>query len=182
IDDDCDGLVDILDDECAPTGVDAADGGDDDAAGGGDDCDDNAPAVNPGMAEDCGNEIDDDCDDAVDEDDAVDAGTWYTDADTDGYGDPDVSTESCSEPSGYVDNDDDCDDSTSTSRPGADEQCDGEDNDCDGDLDEDCGATGDDDTSELPDDCQCRADGQRSLGGATAAGLLALAALIRRRR
>ena len=35
--------------------------------------------------EDC-NGVDDDCDGTVDEDDAVDALTWYLDADLDGYG------------------------------------------------------------------------------------------------
>ncbi|MDP7112866.1 MAG: MopE-related protein, partial [Myxococcota bacterium] len=77
IDDDCDGDVDILDDECAQPCVDADFDGYDDAACGGDDCDDNAPAVNPGMAEDCGNGIDDDCDGDADgaDDDCVQATT-----------------------------------------------------------------------------------------------------------
>jgi PKD repeat protein len=36
--------------------------------------------------------------------------TWYADNDNDGYGDANVTTESCSQPAGYVDNPDDCDD------------------------------------------------------------------------
>ena len=40
-----------------------------DEACGGDDCDDTAPNVNPGMAENCTNTIDDDCDDMVDDED-----------------------------------------------------------------------------------------------------------------
>ena len=39
---------------------------------------------------------------------------------------------SCEQPSGYVDDGDDCDDSDPASYPGADEVCDNVDNDCDG--------------------------------------------------
>jgi hypothetical protein len=41
-------------------------------------------------------------------------GTWYRDFDGDGYGDSDVSVRTCSWPTGYVRNDDDCDDSDAT--------------------------------------------------------------------
>lgn len=41
--------------------------------------------------------------------------TWYQDADGDGYGDPTVSLESCIKPDGYVDNQEDSDDSNPTS-------------------------------------------------------------------
>ncbi len=37
--------------------------------------------------------------------------TYYADSDEDGLGDPDVSQTACSQPQGYVDNDEDCDDS-----------------------------------------------------------------------
>ncbi|MEO1624891.1 MAG: YHYH protein, partial [Bacteroidota bacterium] len=37
--------------------------------------------------------------------------TWYQDADGDGLGNPDITLESCEQPSGYVDNSDDTDDS-----------------------------------------------------------------------
>ncbi len=103
------------------------------------DCNDDDSAVNPNQFEVCDG-IDNDCDGEADGESALDAETWYRDADYDGYGDPDETTLSCEEPTGYTDNDDDCDDSTSTSRPGADEQCDGEDNDCDGEIDEGEGA------------------------------------------
>jgi hypothetical protein len=148
IDDDCDGTVDeddasdaftwYLDDDgdgfglsssytsaCeAPSGYAADD----------DDCDDDDPQVHPGADEYC-NEIDDDCDGAVDEDDAVDATTWYGDADLDGYGGTTFVLTQCDQPSNYVDNADDCDDNEAAVNPGAEEICDELDNDCDGDID-----------------------------------------------
>ena len=42
----------------------------------------------------------------------------------------------CDQPSGYVDNDDDCDDVLSSINPLATEVCDGTDNNCDGFIDE----------------------------------------------
>jgi len=40
--------------------------------------------------------------------------TWFADNDNDGYGDPNTTTESCSQPAGYVPNGDDCDDTDGT--------------------------------------------------------------------
>jgi len=58
---------------------------------------------------------------------------WYRDGDTDGYGDPLDYVDQCEQPSGYVSNDDDCDDSNASVHPGATEICgDGVDNDCEG--------------------------------------------------
>ncbi len=152
VDNDCDGELD--------EGLDSYDDDGDGFADDQGDCDDGDPDVYPG-ADEIADGVDQDCDGTIDE------GTDAFDDDGDGYSEDDG----------------DCDDTEPFVHPDSAEICDDLlDNDCDGDLDEDCGATGDDDTSELPDDCQCRADGQRSLGGATAAGLLALAALIRRRR
>ena len=99
------------------------------------DCDDADAAINPDADEECDN-VDNDCDGTVDEDDAVDVTTWYLDDDSDGYGDADTSTQSCDQPGGYVSNDEDCDDTSSGSNPGATEVCDEEDNDCDGSTDE----------------------------------------------
>jgi hypothetical protein len=100
------------------------------------DCDDGDAAQYPGADEYCNGE-DDDCDGRVDEDDALDVASWWRDGDGDSYGDPLVSDIDCDQPSGYVDNDDDCDDTDAMQHPGADEYCNGEDDDCDGTIDED---------------------------------------------
>ena len=73
----------------------------------------------------------------VDEDDSVDAATWYEDADSDTYGDPSATDVTCYQPSGYVADNTDCDDTYAGSYPGADEYCDSRDNDCDSQVDED---------------------------------------------
>ncbi len=99
------------------------------------DCDDADGAVNPDATEVC-NGVDDDCDGTVDEDDALGAGTWYTDADGDGYGDPADSTVACTQPSGTVADATDCEDGIAAINPGADEYCNGVDDDCDGTVDE----------------------------------------------
>lgn len=70
-------------------------------------CDDSNAAVHPSALELC-NAADDDCDGMVDED-AVDAPTWYADADGDGYG-GDYSVQQCEQPLGYVQNNVDGDD------------------------------------------------------------------------
>ena len=62
---------------------------------------------------------------------------YYLDADGDGYGDPNsVPINDCIEPSGYIDNTDDCDDGEPLAWNGALEVCDGVDNDCNGSSDE----------------------------------------------
>ena len=100
------------------------------------DCNDSAFGINPGVDEYCDGH-DDDCDGVIDEGDALDASTYYADTDGDGYGDSTTTTSSCSLPTGYVSDSTDCDDSTSTTFPGADEYCDTVDNNCDGVIDED---------------------------------------------
>ncbi len=106
------------------------------------DCDDGDADVAPNLAEVCGNGIDDNCNNLIDED---------YDADADGY-------TTC----------DDCDDGNPDVYPGADEgpdsdgdgivECDGIDNDCDRFIDDDASCTDDDGDgySELDGDCDDR--------------------------
>lgn len=100
------------------------------------DCDDNSNRVFPGADEYCDN-LDNDCDGTTDEDDAIDAITWYADSDNDTFGDPNSSDIDCTQPSGYIADNTDCDDTSSTTFPGATEYCDGHDDNCDGTIDED---------------------------------------------
>ncbi len=103
----------------------------------GTDCDDSNALINPAGQELC-NGDDDDCDMLTDEDDALDALTWYADADSDGYGDITTTATACSAPTGYVLDSTDCDDGDATVYPTAQEFCDGLDNDCDGAADDSC--------------------------------------------
>jgi len=100
------------------------------------DCDDTDGSINPGATEHC-DAIDNDCDTVVDEDDADDASTWYADDDSDGYGDPSSSDIACYQPTSYVGDDTDCDDTDGAVYPGADEYCNLIDDNCDGTVDED---------------------------------------------
>ncbi|MFZ5482041.1 MAG: MopE-related protein [Myxococcota bacterium] len=103
-----------------------------------DDCDDADAAVNPDAVEAC-NEIDDDCDGAVDEPGATGESTWYTDADGDGFGDAASTVTACDRPDGAIEDATDCDDADPATNPGAGETWyDGVDQDCDGnDTDQD---------------------------------------------
>ncbi len=100
------------------------------------DCDDAAADVNP-LADEVCNDIDDNCDGAIDEDAAVDASSWFADTDADTYGDPAVEVAACSQPSGYVADNTDCDDNLADVNTDGTEICDGIDNDCDDTVDED---------------------------------------------
>ncbi len=104
----------------------------------GDDCDDDDPDIHPNAAELCDN-LDNDCDNRIDDDDPEGAvyDTWYSDADFDGFGDPDVEHIACTQPPNYVDDNGDCDDTDFDVNPSAVEVCDGLDNNCDGLADDD---------------------------------------------
>jgi len=100
------------------------------------DCDDTDATVNPDAVEACDG-IDNDCDGTIDAG-AEDAATWYFDADGDGYGDPETTTETCdAKKADYVLDATDCDDTEAAIFPGAEEICDGLDNDCSGAADPD---------------------------------------------
>jgi hypothetical protein len=98
----------------------------------GSDCNDANNAIFPGASEVC-NEVDDDCDGAIDEDLAF---GLYLDADGDGHGDPNHPLTDCTDSTGYVFYNDDCDDTDANRHPFNDELCDGIDNNCDGRIDE----------------------------------------------
>ena len=97
------------------------------------DCDDTNADIAPGAEEIC-DDLDNDCDDAVD--DGL-VGLWYADTDGDGFGNVDDTSTECAMPEGYVDDATDCDDEDALTFPYADEYCDDADNDCDDVIDED---------------------------------------------
>ncbi len=79
--------------------------------------------------------IDNDGDGDIDED--LDFTTYYKDNDGDGFGDENISISTCDgAPSGFVEDNTDCDDLEFDVNPGAPEICDGLDNNCDGQIDE----------------------------------------------
>ncbi|PJA45083.1 hypothetical protein CO174_04570, partial [Candidatus Uhrbacteria bacterium CG_4_9_14_3_um_filter_50_9] len=118
---------DILEQCTQPSGYIAIDG----------DCLDSDSTVNPDGTEICDNGVDEDCNGITD--DAEDAYIWYTDADEDGYGDPDTIWATCQDDvEGYVANGDDCDDTRPSVNPGAEEICNNDlDDDCDDETDTD---------------------------------------------
>jgi subtilisin-like proprotein convertase family protein len=96
------------------------------------DCNDSNNQIHPGATEICNN-VDDDCDGSIDE--GV-GSVWYADADGDGYGNAPTSVQACTQPSGYVPNAIDCNDSNSAIYPNALEIVNGLDDDCDGMVDD----------------------------------------------
>ena len=137
------GLIPFLLLACSDGDKDSTDDGDvvvdsdGDGFAAADDCDDNNADINPEAAETCDG-MDNNCDGVIDEGVLT---TYYADADGDGYGHPDITTESCSAIAGFVEDNTDCDDSSADAYPGGEETCDGLDNDCNGEVDE-TGAVG----------------------------------------
>ncbi len=170
-DNDCDATIDDDDDDVIDQATWYRDGDgdhwgtDDDAqiacfepsgyVSAGSDCDDGSYAINPEAQEVC-DTLDNDCDAAVDDDDAtVSPGTpSYADADADGYGDLSLSSDLCVPPAGNVYNGEDCDDEAAAIHPGAVEVWyDGVDQDCTLTSDYDQDGDGDDATAWSGDDC-----------------------------
>ncbi|MDP2314671.1 MAG: MopE-related protein, partial [Pseudomonadota bacterium] len=187
-----------LEDDCAdPTdyNCDGSSGfvdGDSDGFAACEECDDAVGGVNPDADEVCDG-ADNDCDGTIDLD-ALDATTWYADADGDGYTNPGEVTTACDQPDAYAaETEADCDDADATSFPGGDElPDDGIDQDCDG---EDAIGEDTDTDTDLPDDdtgdgnvdekdggdCGCASTSTSGTGLAWSAALVALLAVRRRR-
>ncbi len=108
------------------------------------DCNDGNNQVNPLASERC-NTFDDDCDGDIDENDAIDAATWYLDADLDGFGDPNAPFNACTQPAGYEPDSDDCDDTEIDVNPLGTETCNG--------IDDDCSGLGDDNGANCGNNC-----------------------------
>jgi hypothetical protein len=170
-----------LDDDCDATTLAGASDGDRDGDGAishrccnleigapiacGTDCDDSRAATGPDAAEIC-NDVDDDCDGAVD--DGVRQSYW-ADADGDGFGMVGSSAMmACAPPAGFRANDGDCDDTNASINPSAYDRC---------DTDGSGGVGVDDDCSGAPNDppggCDCTDGASRPcpLPGACAASM-----------
>jgi hypothetical protein len=102
------------------------------------DCDDSNDLINPDASEVC-DDIDNDCDNLIDDDDPdaiAGNNTFYIDDDGDGFGNAQITIMSCTAPAGYVEDNTDCDDSNPNINPDAPEVCDGIDNNCNNQIDE----------------------------------------------
>ena len=99
------------------------------------DCNDDDASINPDADEVC-DDVDTNCDGSTTLG-AVDASTWYTDADDDSRGDPNNTVVACTSPAGTVADNTDCDDTNAEVKPGATELCNAIDDDCDTVIDED---------------------------------------------
>ena len=107
------------------------------------DCDDTNAAINPGMQEQCGNFIDDDCDGLTDSGPNVSGCVpFYADNDSDGFGSGDPVCQCAAKGIYAAVKTGDCADSDPNVNPGAKEACGNQkDDDCNG-LTDEAGATG----------------------------------------
>ena len=141
-----------------------------------DDCDDGDALSSPAGKEVCDG-ADNDCDGDTDEDLTQ---TFYADADADGYGSALYAVEDCDEPSGYVADGTDCDDTDPDIFPGAEEVWyDGIDQDCAEDSDDDADGDGHDAYLEAGgDDCDDTDAGTYSCGDSKDAAVPSCLALL----
>jgi len=107
----------------------------------GSDCDDSlatGASVHPGAQEVCDGK-DDDCDGVADDNDPTGTTPFYLDADGDGQGTTDTTVQGCTspDPTVWVTDARDCDDTWAAAKDGGTEVCDGHDDDCDGTADND---------------------------------------------
>lgn len=130
------------------------------------DCDDTDDTINPSATEVC-DSTDNDCDGDTDESLTT---TYYADGDGDGYGDASVSSVACSSPTGYVEDDADCDDTSGAVSPAADEVCNSLDDDCDGAIDDDDASVTDQTTWYIDADGDGYAVSDGSITSCTASG------------
>ncbi len=98
------------------------------------DCNDDDASIHPDADELC-NEVDDDCDDLIDEEPVTGGVTAYPDLDEDGHGADGAGVRICTLSEGWSEAAGDCDDDNDAVHPGAEEVCDGIDNDCEGGVD-----------------------------------------------
>jgi len=130
VDNNCDGQTD--ENNVCGVGVDSDEDGFASFLYGGLDCNDNNSNINPDEEEICDN-VDNNCNGQKDEGVTT---TYYLDADEDGFGDVDATTEACSAPNGYVEDDNDCSDNNDDVKPGVEEICNLVDDNCNGTVNE----------------------------------------------
>ena len=93
------------------------------------DCEDSNAEISPVSIELCDG-VDNNCDEQIDENTALDVVVFYEDSDGDGYGNIDSPTLACSAPEGFVSDPSDCDDEDDDISPVSVELCDDVDNNC----------------------------------------------------
>ena len=96
------------------------------------DCNDANVAINPGVAEICGDNIDNNCNSQIDENIL----TFFRDTDGDGFGNESSPAQACVRPNGYVAIGRDCVDTDANINPNVAEVCNGIDDNCNTTIDE----------------------------------------------